>query len=76
MGNKVGAGLASTLIGWCLAIGGFDGKAKVQPASALGSISFLFVWIPLIFHVLVLIILYFMKVEQENEKLLKNSETK
>lgn len=74
MGNKVGAGLASTLVGWCLAIGKFDGLAEVQPASAQGMISFLFVWIPLIFHALVLIILYFLKVEQANKKLMETSE--
>lgn len=73
MGNKIGAGLASTLIGWCLAFGGFNGQADVQPESALGMISFLFVWLPFIFHALVLVILYFLKVEQANEKLTERS---
>lgn len=69
MGVKVGAGIGTALAGWLLDLSGYVGTADVQPASAISMISFMYVWIPLIFHVVIVAILSVQKVEKANEAL-------
>lgn len=69
MGQKIGAGLGTALAGWLLASAGYDGLLAVQPAEAISMISVMYVWIPLIFHVVITAILAVQKVEKANELL-------
>ena len=45
-GAKVGAGIGAGLIGWVLALGGYQADAAVQSQSALNSIMTISIYIP------------------------------
>ena len=55
-------------LGWMLEVGGFDGMATVQTASAINMIFVLYAVVPVIFGVILIILLYFMKVEKANRE--------
>jgi GPH family glycoside/pentoside/hexuronide:cation symporter len=56
-GMKVGTGIGSGVVGWGLAIGGYDGTAASQTQSALTAVQALYTWVPMIMIVIGLIIL-------------------
>lgn len=68
-GQKVGTGLGLAVIGWMLAFGGYVGNAPTQPESALEAISFLFIHFPFIVYALIIIILWFYKLDKEYPKI-------
>lgn len=57
VGNKVGAGLISALLGGLLSFAGYNGFAEIQTASALGAIKGIFLYGPVIIWVLVIVLL-------------------
>lgn len=69
MGMKVGSGIGTAAAGWMLALGGYDGMAAVQSAGAVSMINFMYVFVPAIFLVIQVIILYFMDVEKAVKRL-------
>lgn len=69
LGMKLGGGIGSAFAGLLLNIGGYDGLAKVQSASAISMISFMFIWIPLIVTGILTVLLYLLKVEKANRDL-------
>lgn len=64
IGCKIGIGFGSGVTGWVLALGGYDGKAMEQTASALSAIKFAFGWLGLIFSVFLLIVILALNVEK------------
>ena len=66
VGVKVGGGLGSALLGLMLELGGFDGKAAVQTASAINMIFVLYAVVPVIFGAILLFFIWQLKVEQAN----------
>ena len=66
VGVKVGGGLGSALLGLMLELGGFDGKAVVQTASAINMIFVLYAVVPVIFGAILLFFIWQLKVEQAN----------
>ncbi|MDX8047219.1 MFS transporter [Gracilibacillus sp. S3-1-1] len=70
-GTKVGMGLGAAIMGWCLSLSGYVGGAVEQSSSATSMIIFLFVWVPVIFTVIQLIILAFYKLDKIYPKLLE-----
>lgn len=60
---KVGAGLASALVGIIMGAAGFDGTLAVQPKAVMGSIVALYSWIPAILFVVVIILMRFYKLD-------------
>lgn len=68
-GMKVGTGLGSAIVGWALAFGNYDGQALTQPQGAVNSIIALYSYIPLVFIVVSLVVMYFTNVDKEIEKL-------
>ncbi len=70
-GTKVGGGLGTAAIGWALSMGGYVGGAAEQSDTALGTIIFLFVWLPVIFSALQVLVLYFYKLDKEYPQILK-----
>ena len=68
IGVKLGGGIGSAIVGWLLALGGFDGTAEVQTAGAINMIFSMYVIIPLIMGVLMAILVYLMKVEKANKE--------
>lgn len=57
-GQKIGQGLVSAVLGGVMAMAGFNGTAAVQSAEAIGSVSGLFLFIPLAFTIVEFIIAY------------------
>lgn len=69
LGVKIGGGIGTAIVGWLLELSGYKGTMAVQPQSALDMMQFMYLWLPLIFDILILLILSRMNVEAENEKL-------
>ena len=66
MGIKLGGGIGTAVSGWLLALGGFDGAAAVQSASAMSMINFMYLVIPLILTVVMLLLVANLDVEKAN----------
>lgn len=71
MGVKVGSGIGSAAIGWLLAASGYNGLSQVQPESALSMISFTYLVLPAICFALMTLIIWPLKVEKANQKLME-----
>jgi GPH family glycoside/pentoside/hexuronide:cation symporter len=56
-GMKVGTGLGSAIVGWGLAIGGYDGTAAAQTDSAKAAVQALYTWVPMVMIIVGLVIL-------------------
>ena len=73
LGVKIGGGIGTALSGWMLALSGFvNGDASIQPQSCIDMMHFMYLWLPFILDLLITIVLSFMNVEKENEKLRAN----
>ena len=68
LGVKIGGGIGTALVGWLLEFSGYVGTNSVQPQSALSMMQFMYLWLPLIFDVLIMLILSRLNVEKANEK--------
>jgi GPH family glycoside/pentoside/hexuronide:cation symporter len=64
IGCKIGIGFGSGVTGWALALGGYDGAAAVQSASAISAIKFAFGWLGLIFSIFLLLVILALDVEK------------
>lgn len=69
LGVKIGGGIGTAVVGWLLELSGYVGTNAVQPQSALSMMQFMYLWLPLIFDVLILLVLSRMNVEGANEKI-------
>lgn len=68
IGVKVGQGIGAALAGWILALAGFDGSLQVQPAGVIHTIVGLNTVTPLIISIIICMIIYSLKVEEDNRK--------
>lgn len=68
IGVKLGGGIGSAVVGWLLALGGFDGTVDIQPASAVNMIFFMYAVIPIIFGLIMALLIYLLKVEDANRE--------
>lgn len=64
VGQKLGTGLGSALLGWMLAWGNYVGNAPVQPDSAITAIIATTVVIPLIINVIAFVLFLFWDIEK------------
>lgn len=69
LGVKIGGGIGTAIMGWLLDLSGYVGTHTTQPQSALDMMQFMYLWLPLIFDILILLILSRMNVEAANEKI-------
>ena len=65
VGYKIGGGLTNAAIGFALEAAGFNGMAAVQPASAHGAISGLFLLMPFVAWGLMALLLWRYKLDKE-----------
>lgn len=65
IGQKVGMALAGALIGWFLSLGGYVPNAATQSASTVFAIKSLFIYIPVLIYIIITVIMYFWKLDQE-----------
>ncbi len=68
IGVKLGGGVGSAVVGWLLALGGFNGTAEVQSAGAVNMIFFMYAILPIIMGVVMAILVYLLKVEKANKE--------
>ena len=64
-GMKVGTGLGSAAIGWCLALGSYSGELSVQPHSALTAEIVLLFALPLVANLLRTVCIAQWRIEEE-----------
>lgn len=57
-GQKIGQGMVSAILGGIMGLAGFNGTAAIQSAEAVGSVSGLYLYIPLVFTVIEFIIAF------------------
>lgn len=69
LGVKVGGGIGTAAVGWLLEAGGYVGTAATQSDSAVSMIFNLYIVFPAILGVVITILLAFLKVEKENQKI-------
>ena len=62
LGVKLGGGIGTAVVGWLLEFSGYVGTAASQPQSCINMLQFMYLWLPLIFNVLIMIILSKMNV--------------
>ena len=75
LGIKIGGAFGTAICGWLLDATGFV-ENVTQNAATTGMLQFLYLWAPIIICVLVFGLLYFLKVENANKKLLDARENK
>ncbi len=65
VGQKLGAGIGTAVIGLALSSCGYNGLAKVQTPAAVGCIKTIFIIVPLVIYILFLVLLHFYKLDEE-----------
>ena len=65
IGQKIGSGIGSAVLGWVLAAFGFVSSSAAQPASAISGIRVFFLYVPLVVFAIMFIILLFYKLDKE-----------
>lgn len=65
IGQKVGSGIGSAVLGWVLAAFGFISSSATQPESAINGIRVIFLYVPLIVFAIMFVILLFYKLDKE-----------
>lgn len=68
--EKVGTGLGGVVLGAILSLGGYVGGQAVQSDTAIISIKVAFVYAPIIFTAIQLVLLYFYKLDKEYPRIL------
>lgn len=74
LGVKVGGGIGTAAVGWLLEAGGYVGTAAVQTDGAISMIFNMYITLPVILGIVITVLLAFMKVEKENQKIDKERE--
>ena len=74
IGQKVGSGIGSAVLGWVLEIFGFVSSSATQPVSAINGIRVIFLYVPLVVFAVMFIILLFYKLDQEYDRIVKELE--
>lgn len=69
LGVKVGGGIGTAAVGWLLELGGYVGTAAVQTDGAVSMIFNMYITFPVVLGVVITVLLAFMKVEKENQKI-------
>ncbi len=74
IGQKVGSGIGSAVLGWVLAAFGFVSSSASQPASAISGIRVIFLYVPLVVFAAMFVILLFYKLDQEYDGIVADLE--
>ena len=68
VGSKVGTGLGGAIVGWGLALGGYDGLLASQSAATVKSILMLNAMSKIVIGIVLAIIIYFLRLDRAIEK--------
>lgn len=69
MGQKLGGGIGSAVLGWLLALGQYDGTLVIQKEETLSMINITYLVIPIFIITILAIVVTFMNVRKANEEL-------
>lgn len=70
-GTKVGTGLGGAGTAWALSFGGYVGGADVQAPSAIFSILFVSIYLPIILLAMMFVIIYFFKLDAQYPRIIE-----
>jgi len=70
--TTIGGGIASGGIGWFLGLAGYISGSDTQPSSAYNMIEFVFIYLPAILGVLMLILLYFYRLDELHPQIVRD----
>lgn len=65
IGQKVGSGIGSAVLGWVLAAFGYVSSSATQPLSAITGIRVIFLYVPIVVFAIMFIILLFYNLDKE-----------
>ncbi|WMT40894.1 MFS transporter [Paenibacillus sp. D2_2] len=71
-GSKAGNGIGAALVGWLLAMGGYIGGQGTISTSAGHVIQFMFIYLPIIFGVITLLLLIPYKLDKEYPQIIED----
>lgn len=74
LGQKLGVGVGTALVGWVLAWGGYQGTSAVQSAQAMQAIYQLYVWIPIALLVVGIVVLCFYDIDKHYPQIMEGVE--
>lgn len=74
IGQKIGSGIGSAVLGWVLAAFGFVSSSATQPLSAINGIRVIFLYVPLVVFAAMFIILLFYKLDKEYDGIVASLE--
>lgn len=69
-GQKIGQGLISAILGGIMGMAGFDGMAAEQSAGAIGSVSGLYMYIPLVLTIVEILIIIAYDLDKKYDKIM------
>ena len=69
IGQKIGLGFGPAIAGWILAVGGYDGMAETQTASAIASINFAYTYLAAIIGVVMLLVCLAFNIDKYTAKM-------
>lgn len=72
MGNKIGVLLGSGVTAILLGLSGYDGTQAVQVESANRMISGIYLYLPLVFALIILVLMAFYKIDKEYDGMMKD----
>ncbi|WP_202813270.1 MFS transporter [Lentilactobacillus sunkii] len=70
LGQKLGLGIGTAAVGWVLGMGHYNGAVATQSASAVHAIYWIFIYLPVLFFILQLIILHFYTIDKIYPKIM------
>lgn len=73
-GNKVGTGLGAAIVGWALALGKFDAALATQSASAMASILWLTIYLPIAIDIIIILLLLKYDLDKKYPQFIKELE--
>ena len=74
VGQKLGSGLGTALLGLALSAAGYDGLAATQTVAAVNSIRFIFIVLPIVLYVALLVIMRFYDLDEMLPQIKKDLE--
>lgn len=74
IGQKIGSGIGSAVLGWVLAAFGFVSSSATQPATAINGIRVIFLYVPLVVFAVMFVILLFYKLDKEYDGIVESLE--
>lgn len=76
IGQKIGSGIGSAVLGWVLAAFGFVSSSASQPASAISGIRIIFLYVPLVVFAVMFVVLLFYKLDKEYDGIVDELENR